>query len=495
MRKTFLITCACVAATGYLIFSAEYCSPYAGAADSSGYLNSARFLLENRTGTSVPLIPGLDPRDWDLRLQEPLGFLVRARQGVMVPAYPVGYPIHLALAAMVVGLDRSAALVNIGLIIISGALMLAMGRRFGLSWTWSAAGVALLWGNPLFVMFVQRPMSDASATVWTMAAVWFALSARERWRWGILTGFAVALSVLVRPSDALILLPVGIATGRRWRAWLAMFLGGLPGAIFFARYNFTHYGGPLTLGFGNPSCLFGVAYAPPNAAFFLWWVIVLLSPLLVAAACGLPSVWRHHTLAARLLTAWIGVFVVFYSFYSESNYTWWSLRFILPVFPPLILSGLLVANSWIARGTAGVRWRYAPCLLFCAALAWQVAATFRLRAVAYRRESIYPTAADWMNSHVPSNAIVLQMLTSGASAYYSHFSTVRWDLMTPKQARQLYAAAQAAHLPIFACLIDYEPEQAFKEHLPGEWQQLATVREASFWRLKSATGVEAPSSN
>jgi hypothetical protein len=475
-------TCAALFA-GYLVFTIEFCSPYAGTADSSGYLNSARFLLEHKVSERVPVIPGIDAREWDLRVQEPLGFLVRPGKGVMVPGYPVGYPMHLALAAMVVGLDRAAILANVCLTIAAAALMAALGRQFGLAWAWCAAGIALLLSNPLFMMFAQRPMSDAPAMVWAMAAVWLALRAQETWAWGIASGVAVGVAVLVRPTDILVMLPVAVALGLRWRSWLALAGGGLPCALFLVRYNLVHYGWPFAGGFGNPSILFGARCALPNTGHFLGWAIVLLSPPVMLLAACLPASRQQSSPARVLLSAWVGIFVLFYLFYREAGGPWWSLRFILPVFPPLILSALLVAHSWMKNGQKGGRWKRLLPLLLCVAVAWQIVAARNLSAVAYRRERVFPDAAKWMNAHVPANAIVLQFATSGASAYYSHFTLVRWDLISPAQARRLYEAAQRAHLPVYACLLDSEPDVAFKDHLSGNWERLASVEQASFWRL------------
>jgi 4-amino-4-deoxy-L-arabinose transferase-like glycosyltransferase len=468
---------------GYLVFTMEFCSPYAGPADSSGYLNSARFVLDHKSSVPVPVIPGLDPKTWDLRLQEPLGFLVRSDQAAMVPSYPVGYPLHLALAALLVGLDNATAPVNALLAVASALLMAAFCRRLHLPWSWSLAAVALLWTNPLFMRFLQVPMSDAPATVWVMASVWFALCARDKWAWGIAAGFAVAIAVLVRPSDMLVLLPMAVALGPRWRAWLAVVSGGLPGAALLAWYNLNHYGGAFTNGAGNPICMFGIGYVFPNAAHFSWWLLVLLSPPVLLAALCAPLLRRREPAAVGVLSAWIGVFIAFYLLYSQAHETWWSLRFILPAFPALILSGLLVVHAWTPLGGARTRSRIVPPLLLAGILAWQFAAAGYLRAVAYRRESIYPVVADWMNRHIPSNAIVLQMLSSGASAYYTRFDVVRWDLISPEQARLLYAAAKASDRPVYACLIDFEAERAFPDHLPGNWQRLATVKQAGFWRL------------
>lgn len=237
-RKNLIgIAAVGVLAVAYLWFVRIHTSPYAAASDASGYLNLARLLSHGELTQSVGRIDGLTPPQWDYYYQQPLGFTVDRQSGVMVPTYPVGLPLQLWVASLFVGLEYASMLLNVVFAAVSGFLMAALGRKLGLSWGWALGGAAVLWGCPLFVMQNLQPMSDVPAMMWCMAAVLFALQARERWPWGLAAGAGVAMAVLVRPSNMLLLLPVAVLLGVRWRAWLALAVGGLPGALFLAWFN------------------------------------------------------------------------------------------------------------------------------------------------------------------------------------------------------------------------------------------------------------------
>ena len=55
-------------------------------------------------------------------------------------------------------------------------------------------------------------MSDVCAMVWTLAALCAAMGSRRRWPWSFAAGVAVAIAVLVRPSNVFLLFPW------RWRS-------------------------------------------------------------------------------------------------------------------------------------------------------------------------------------------------------------------------------------------------------------------------------------
>lgn len=476
----------------YLVRVARYCAPYASSSDASGYLNSARLLLQTDGVGPVPVpkIDGLKPPEWDYFYQQPLGFMVNREAGTMVPTYPVGLPLHLALAAQWVGLDYAMVPVGVFLAAAAAGLMITLGRYFGLSWRWALAGAALLWGCPLFIFMGTQPMSDVPAMVWVMALVLCTLRAREHWHWGFAAGLAMAIAVLVRPSNLVALAPVAVILGWRWRAWLALGSGGLPGAVFLVWYNLRLYGTAFTTGYGDVSSLFGFSFVPHNISHFAWWIPVLLFPPLALAALGLPWALRGKPRQQAILISWAAAFIVFYVFYFYSGETWWYLRFILPAFPPIILAGLIVAQRWLDRATAPWKSRLGLAACLIVAFAWQVTIGHQKYAWTIKHgESVYVRTVAWMKAHAPANAIVLQMQASGSFFYYTDFTVVRWDLIDPTQAQRLYAAARASRRPVYATLFDFEKDRAFLQHLPGHWRHLADVRQVSVWQLEDSPAV------
>ena len=448
-------------------------------------------LLDGQLSRPLPEIAGLPEAEWDPMLQQPLGFIPRAELGGLIPTYPIGLPLHLALASNLVGLDHAMVLVSLLCVVASGFFTVALGRRLGLPLSWALVGGGFLLLNPLFLLMVNQPMSDVPALTWVSAACYFSLRARDKWPWALLAGFSVSVAVLVRPTNVLILLPLAVAFGLRWRAWAALALAGLPGAAFLAWYNLQLYGKALTTGYGDIGQLLKLEYVPHNTLHFMLWLAVLLSPPLAVAAYGLPWLRRQAPVVFYFLTAWLAAFLGFYVWYFHSGETWWYLRFILPAFPAVIFAGLLVlhriAGSWVEtpRGRNTALAALAVCGLW---LVWWDA-HFNVHRVK-RGELNYPQAIAWLNEHVPADAIVMQMQLSGASAYYATHTMVRWDMMDADNWARLRAAARAAGRPIYAALMEFEIKQAFPDGIPGRWEKVGEVRRVTFWRLVEAGGAQ-----
>jgi len=469
---------------GYLWFIGTHCSPYASGADSSGYLNEARLLLDGQISRPVPAIAGLPESEWDPMLQQPLGFIPRVGLGGFIPTYPIGLPLHLALASKLVGLDHAMVLVSLLCVVASGFFTVALGRRLGLPLAWAVVGGGFLLLSPLFLLMVNQPMSDVPALAWVCAACYFSVRARDHGGWALLAGFSVAVAVLVRPTNLLVMLPVAVALGFRWRAWLALVVAGAPGAAFLAWYNVQLYGKVLTTGYGDIGGLLKLEYVPHNTLHFMLWLAVLLSPPLAVAAYGLPWLRRQAPVTFYFLTAWLAVFLGFYVWYFHSGETWWYLRFILPAFPAVIFAGLLVlhrmAGAWMEtpRGRTTALAVLAVCGLW---LVWWDA-HFNVHRVK-RGELNYPQAIAWLNEHVPADAIVMEMQLSGASAYYASHTMVRWDMMDAANWARLRAAARAAGRPIYAALMEFELKEAFPDRIPGRWEKVGQTRRVTFLRL------------
>ncbi len=469
----------------------KYCSPYAGGSDSSGYLNAARLLLEEKFITAVPPIEGLSLPAWNPHFQQPLGFHVDQATGSLIPSYAIGLPLHLILASVFVELDYAAILVNAALVVAAGGLMVAMARRFGLPWAWSLASAALLWASPLYVMSALQPMSDHPSLVWVTAAIWLSLKSRDRWPWAFAAGFAVAVAVLVRPTNLFVMLPVAVALAPQWRAWIALASGGLPGAVFLGWLNFSLWGSPFRTGYGTITELLSPAYVPHNALHFALWLFLLLSPPVALAALGLPWLRRSSPLFTRVVVGWCAAFVGFYLFYFHSGELWWYLRFILPMFPAMILAGVLVAHHAFQQPFALRLQRWLPAALLVVALGWEVTLCRRLNVHHLKRvDMAYPLSAEWAKKNLPRNAILLQFQASGAFTYYTDFTVVRWDLLDADTSWPLLQnAARAAHRPIYATLFDYETTPALELKIPGSWQRIAQVRHMEIWQLAEASPV------
>ncbi len=467
----------------YLGFLVRHGAYFATDADASGYFNAARQLRDGPLVGTVRPIAGLPRPGWNPYYQQPLGYRVDPETGRIATSYPVGYPLHLLVAGWFVGLDRAARVVNLGLTVAAALLMIGLGREFGLSSAWSAAGAALLLCCPLFVIGALQPMSDMPATVWCMATLWLALRARGRPAWTFGAGVALGVAVLVRPSDLLLAPVVAIVLGGRWRAGAAFIAGGVPAAAFLAWYNHTLYASAVASGYGPFWRLFRFEYAGHNALHFGRWMRRLLSPAILLPALALPLV-RGQGRRHLLLAAWAAVILGFYLFYYHSGETWWYLRFILPMFPAVILAALIVGQAVTERWRRGRPWIAAVALAVLAfALGSEATLTHRL-GLAFTSTSARPylKAVGWMRALAPADAIVVQMQLSGSFAYYTNFTLARWDLMTPAAWTALRSAARAAGRPIYATLFDFEETEALAR-LPGDWKRVARLERVDIWEL------------
>lgn len=464
-------------ALGYAAFIYFEGSPFAAGSDSSGYLNSARLLAAGKFTTSVNSLPQLTPPDWHYYWQEPLGFTAQHLTPRMTPTYPTGLPLHLALAAPIVGWEKAARLVNVLNVLAAAALLYALARHLALSRAWALSGVAFLWASPLFIFQSLQPLSDALALTWSLAAILCALKSRQHGPWAIAAGAAWAIAVLVRPTSLLIALPLSLALPFSGRRWLATALGTAPGLAWFLYYNTQAYGSAFTTGYGDVSTAFHSRFIIGNLAHFTCWVPLLVSLPLTCAAAFLP--WRRPTFTPPrtfiILATWIGVLAVFYAPYFCAGSIWSEVRFLLPGFPAVILAGLLVAQSW----------RPAPSwwlLVLC--LSGQGLLTHQLRVTGIReQERAYRVATRWLETHVAPGSVLLTAQLSGAAHYYNDLNLVRWDIFPPHHLPQLRAAAAHAQCEIYAALFLPEISAAHSALPEARWEQIGETPGVTFFRL------------
>lgn len=466
-------------AAGYAWFLREHISPYAGDSDSSGYLNSAALLRAGRLSIPMAALPGHTSADFGYIAHLPLGFTNRLAADLMAPSYPPGLPLHLLAFSFLVGLDWAAIPLNIGAALAGGALLYLFARRLGLPRPLALAGVAVLLLCPLYLFSALQPMSDLLALVWTLTALFAALRARESAGWAVGCGVAVAVAVLVRPTNLLVIVPVALALGTAWRRYLWVGLGGLPGALLLGWYNRSAYGTPVTTGYGDVSAAFAGAFLPHNLWHFARWIPALLSPLVIAAlAAPFTPAARRREFA--VLASWAVLLICFYAFYYHSGETWWYLRFILPAFPVLILAALVAWHAFTAK--AG-RPALVGAVLLAAGLTWEIRLFRRLDVLGIKSgEATYPDTAAWARAQLPADAAIFCMQVSGAFHYYTDFLLVRWDMVRPEDMTRLMQTLHAQHRPAYAVLFDFE-EQRARQSIGGRWTRLDRVRQATIWRI------------
>jgi hypothetical protein len=458
---------------------------YASSSDASGYFNSAQLLASAAVSTPIKTIPHFTPTDGDYYYQQPLGFSVVNETISLVPTYPPGLPLHLLIAAQVVGWDHAAILVNVLGALLSGWLTFLLARKYcHLSPAWALAATLLLWTCPLFVFFSLQPMSDMPSTGWCLLAFFSALNARQRVIWGLLAGVAVGIAVLLRPTNLFVMLPVLIILRGSWKAWGFLILGGLPFAVIQIAYNLKTYGEILTTGYGDVSTLLQSEFVAHNSIHFAQWIPRLLTPAIILAG-AIPWLLDYYPRLISAMIAWIVALITFYTFYYHAGETWWYLRFILPVFPFLILAALMVGqrlaefirNPWLRA--------ILPLAILGTALSSQYHMNSQLDVTHVKPgDRAYFDTNEWLLNNVSDDAIIVAMQASGSLHYYTEYPLVRYDVISPEKLALVFESARQHGQPIYAPLFPFEIEAVVTAKLGGNWEQVATIGYITIWKLK-----------
>jgi hypothetical protein len=340
--------------------------------------------------------------------------------------------------------------------------------------------------SPLYLWSSLHAMSDVPSLAWTTAAVLAALKSREHAAWALAAGAAIAIDVLLRPTNVLAFIPVAIALGASPRSWLLFIAGGLPGAVFFGAHTEAAYGSYLTTGYGDNSSSFKAAFVPGTLLHYAQWLPALFTPAVVLIL-GLP--WLGGSRLTRwLLGTWILGFAAFYSAYECTHETWWYLRFLLPAAPAIVVVSLLVLRPLLSRAPAGCDPARSMAAL-AAVLALAAASSFwwsrDLHALSIGKSELrYGYVADWMMANVPHDAVCLTMQASGAVFYYTPFTFIRWDSLDAGNVGKVEAAIRSSKRPLYAVLFPFEVEEqgVLAKRMPGRWTQVGKVQDVTVWR-------------
>ena len=484
LRKiAYALVVAAIAA--YVLLLTQCTGAHAGGSDSSGYLNNARLISEGRVLEEQRAIPGLPPEMLSEFTYVPLGFRPMGN-GSMVPTYPIGLPILFAGSSFLAGWTIGPYLTLILHAVAGLTLVFILARQIGLPVHFAGLATLMLGLSPLYLFSSCQALSDMPAMVWATASVVLVIAAQKRAgaAWPVATGAVFAMAVLIRPSNFLAIAPLAVALGLDWRRWALFALGGLPGAIVLGFYNWSAYGEVLASGYqGIPGLLQGEVVCK-TVFHYVIWVPVLLSPV-AALVLGLPWTPTGSVRNKVLLLAWILAICGFYAFYYFTHEVWWSLRFVLPAFPAIVIGAVLVLRHLAARITAGPpRWVLGV-LLAAGVVVWLLPWAKSLYAFKIgREEAVYYEVVQRAREILPKDAVIVAMQGSGSLLFYSDFTFVRWDVMNATDAARLDAALAESGRPLYAILWEYEADQV-AARLPGEWTRVEQVRHAWIWKRES----------
>ena len=448
-------------AIGAFVIGTRHGTWVAGGADSYGYISQSRLWLEGRALTPQPLPfrPPWPRAAWSL---SPFGYRPAADGRGIVPTYPPGLPLAMAIFAAAGG--PSAVYLVVPLF---GALAVWMSGRLGqrLGGAPVALGsAALLAASPTFIYQLLQPMSDVPAAACWLAALAWAFGGGRRAH--VAAGVAAAAAILIRPNLApLAAIVIMAATWNhespnfRWRDGLVVAVPAALAALAIAYLQDRYYGSPLMSGYGPASYVYNVSRVSPNLPHYLGWLAETHTPLILLGfawpllAWRLPARYRAATSACWTMSVLVlGLYLPYLEF-DHWSYT----RFLL----------LAIALLWLVLGSAlavnsGVRRFVLPPLVLAIVLFELYAGWSKEVWLARDSEQRYPGVGRIVGFFTPPNAAILTLQHSGPIRLYADRVTIRWDMIPPRWLDRSIAYLQTNQRPPFLAIEDAE-RRAFIE--------------------------------
>ncbi len=476
---------------------------FAGGSDSSGYLHNARMLVEGELYGEVRLVGELPFDALHSHVYQPLGFQIEPKSQRQRPTYPFGLPLLFAFLDLILS-EELSVLIGIALIAVATPLgVFLCGRAIGLTRWWSLAAALAIGMSPVYVFMALQPMTDAYSACLGVYCIYFALKlGREAERahyFALLVGALFALLVITRLSNSLFALALCVtliwksATAKQW---LLIGLGGLPGLVFLVSVNKSLYGSPFSTGYAGHFELFRLEYFWKTAWHFGNWLWITLGPL---AICGflVSLVWiRQQTGLILLLWTWAVPTTLLYSFYRYSSEAWWFLRFLLPVYPAIVIGGSLALQG-IARSVSRCRKSYFLVTALVAAavifsFAWEWHWTKKLVRYLPKENEVYVKFANWAKVNAAPDALMICFQLSGNVYYYLPNPIVRYDLLKRDQWEVIIQEAERLDLEVYAplFLFEWKENEALERKIPGVWVLEETFNDCHLYRLDTSATIE-----
>ena len=442
---------AIVAAIASAAIAVHYGIFVAGGSDAYGYVSQASLWAGGQLSTPDPLAAVatlVGPA------AGPLGYQIASTPGLLVPTYPAGFPLALAIAMKLAGPSAVYFVVP-----FFAALVVWLTYMLAVRIADARAGVIaaiLVASSPIFIFQSLEPMSDVPVTAWWLLAWVLALS-----RGGgaaFASGVAVSAAVLTRPNLvplALMLAIVAAGQAPRWRRATLFVAGMIPGCLAVAALNAIWYGSPMASGFGALNELYMWDRAIPNLRHYVSWLTELESEGILLAVAA-PLVARAKPEAAAMLAFVFGLLgcYLFYFVYDS----WPFLRFLLPGIPLLIVLASTVVVWILTRLPLAVRG--ALVFLTCTLLPIGYLLTAnRLHIFDIQQsEHRYIAIGEYVGATLPANAVVLTVIQSGSVRLYGGRPTLRWDLLPADRLDQTLDGLRAAGYDPYLLLEDWEDD-------------------------------------
>ncbi len=277
--------------------------------------------------------------------------------GQVTSKYPPGYPALMAIGYRLAG-EKGMFMVSpvMGGLALVGAWLLFRLWLKPFCATMAFLTLALL---PQFLFYGAYLLTHATSlclTTWGMYFLWRWL-AQPRWGWGVAAGAALGASVTVRPTDALYLLPLGVAAavglwrGRRaghvpWAGATALMATWGLFVGLQALYNLSQFGGVTVSGYAlsGEQDGFSARFFAAHFGLLLGGLIREFLPVLFPVGLAGMMLWGPPVDRALRLLWFVPVFITYSSYYWVND-NWSCLRFFLSTVPVCIGSAYAVVDQ------------------------------------------------------------------------------------------------------------------------------------------------------
>ena len=421
----------------------------AAGSDSYGYASQARLWLSGLPRVEQSWVQDFPwpNREW---IFSPLGYRPFSPDGTIVPTYPPGLPMMMAVSLALLGENGPFYVVPVAGALLSWFTYL-LGREATGSRTVGALAAIFLIASPVFLAHVLVPMSDVPAAAgWTLVAV---LVLKHR---ALAAGVVSGLTLLIRPNLVLLAgMPV-FAWRQRREPLILYAIGAVPGVVAILVINTLLYGAPLSSGYGSLFEPYAWTAPPQNLRNYVVWLVQTQTPLILLAIVPL-FVKRalcnddSHLSVRSCLGALVALTFLSYVFYATFDH-WFYLRFLLPAYPALFVL-LAAAIRWVAvKLPAEARVPVTTFVCMLMTLFGVKAAKDDSVFVQAAFEQRHIHAANEIASRTPFDAVVLSVQHSGSVRYYANRITLRYDWLKDdaldSALRDLSAKGRRAYLVV-----------------------------------------------
>jgi hypothetical protein len=481
VTRLTLLTAICGSAGTWFRFLV----PTIGGADSYGYVSASELIARGALIADAPVAQWLTAAN-RLAIASPLGWAPASDGAGIVPAYPLGLPILMALFSAIGGANAVFFVAP-----AAAAMTLFLVNRLARAWydaDTALLATALVAWNPLLIAYAKQPMSDVPATMWMVLAMCFAV--RSTAATALAAGLAAGAAVITRP--ALLLAAVAVVVlahrgeGARRRA--AICSGGLLIAVTAQLLLQNHlFGSPLSTGYGSTAALFSLGHIVTNLGILAKQGWFVAGPLwILGLVIGIFAARPEPRTKPLWIFAAVAVPFLLYLPFDH----WETLRYLMPGLIPLAVT---VAHG-LMRFARTPQNRVATAVMLCGFIGVAVAqAELLLRRTEVWRiadiEARYPLAGEWVNINTPANSIVLANQHSGSLRWYGKRQTLRWDFIEPADLARTVAEVESHGAPVYVALEGAEVEM-FDDKFANVIEQLQVdhvgrIRNVHFRRLSS----------